>query len=112
MKKDGPTYARDLFGALFAGGDGENGSLGKPAGGKAVTSLHSPSPGGSTERFGADEYTWGLRPGVSAVSGGLAGKHETAESGYDFVLHDADEELFMRQDCPEIPHSKKQKAER
>jgi len=69
---------------------------------KAVEDDRSPSPGGTTEHVGTDERLWGPRWGFSEASGGLVGMHEIAESRGDFILQDADGEMVMPHDCPEI----------
>jgi hypothetical protein len=73
---------------------------------KAVEDYRSPSPGGTTERVGTDHHLWGFRRGVSEADGGLVGLHEMPESRCDFSLQDADGELVMAQECPEIRRGK------
>jgi hypothetical protein len=80
----------------FGGGAG-----GRGGGVKAVEGYRSPSPGGATERSGADAQLWGVRRGVSEADGEWVGLHKMPESRCDFSWHDADGELLMWLECPE-----------
>jgi len=76
--------------------------VGSRGGVKAVEGNRSPNPGGTTERHGVDAHPWGLRRGVCEADGGLVGMDEIQELPCDFILQDADAELFMRRECPEM----------
>ena len=81
----------------FVGGDDRRGG-----GVKAVEDDRSPSPGGTVERPELDEHSWGFRRGLSELGDDLARVSEIPESECGFVLHDADDQWVMRQECPEF----------
>ena len=79
---------------------------------KAVEDNRSPSPGGMAEGLGENEHHWGVRRWVSEGGRQRALQQRTEirgqrsetkpESRGDFVLHGADGEGVMRQECPEF----------
>jgi hypothetical protein len=84
----------------------EGGGGGPEVGVKAVEDYRSPRPGGITERREEGEHHWALRRGLNQADGGLIGMLEMPESRCSFILYDADGELLMRRECPEIRRRK------
>ena len=82
----------------FVGGDDR-----RADGVKAVEDDRSPSPGGTTERPRADEHPGGLRQGVSAAGGDLAGVSEIPELSLASSAEAADGEKVTNVEKPICP---------